>query len=77
MSQAEKVVQHYTEAYQKLYQRTPRDLRILDQEWIVVNGARMRLTELEYLTNQLLQEYQQSIEERRGIINRLVKWFKG
>lgn len=77
MSQAEKVVKHYTEAYQKLYQRTPRDLRILDHEWIIVNGARMRLTELEYLTRQLMQEYQQGMDERRGIITRLIKWFKG
>jgi hypothetical protein len=74
---AEKVIQHYTEAYHNLYKRTPRDLRILDQEWIIVNGARMRLAELEYLTEQLQQEYQQSQDNKRGLVMRLVKWFKG
>jgi len=71
------VVEHYTEAYQKLYQRTPRDLQILDHDWIIVNGARMRISELQYLTQQLQQEYKQGLEQRRGLVKRLVTWFKG
>lgn len=72
----EKVMQRYTEAYHNLYQRSPTGLRALDDEWIVVNGARMRITELEYLTQQLQQEYDQLMSQRRGIVNRLIKWFK-
>lgn len=73
----EKVAAHYTEAYEKLYKRTPRDLRVLDNEWVIVNGARMRVAELEYLTRQLQQEYNQGLEQRRGVVLRLLNWFKG
>ncbi len=66
----------YAEAYQKLYRRMPKDLRALDNNWVVVNGARMRVSELEYLTKQLQQEYVQSLDERRGLVNRLLRWFK-
>lgn len=74
---AEEVVAYYTKAYQKLYNRTPSDLEVLDQDWVVVNGARMRVSELEYLTHRLQQEYAQGLEERRSVLTRLVKWFKG
>ncbi|HEX2619798.1 MAG TPA: hypothetical protein VHL11_06615 [Phototrophicaceae bacterium] len=74
---SEKVMTHYADAYQKLYNRTPRDLRALDNEWVVVNGARMRINELEYLTRQLQQEYTQGLEQKRNVVMRLVKWFKG
>lgn len=73
---SEKAMIHYAEAYQKLYKRMPKDLRALDNNWVVVNGARMRVSELEYLTRQLQQEYTQSLAERRGLVNRLLKWFK-
>lgn len=73
----DKVIAHYTEAYQKLYNRNPRDLEIIDNEWIIVNGARMRVAELEYLTKQLQLEYNQSKIEKRNILNRLITWFKG
>jgi hypothetical protein len=74
---SEKVMLHYAEAYQKLYKRTPKDLRVLDNDWVIVNGARMRVSELEYLTRQLQQEYHQGLSERRSMVTRLVKWFKG
>jgi hypothetical protein len=73
---SEKAMILYAEAYQKLYKRMPKDLRALDNNWVVVNGARMRVSELEYLTKQLQQEYSQSVDERRGLVNRLLKWFK-
>lgn len=74
---AEKVMQNYVEAYHKLYNRTPSDLRALDHEWVIVNGARMRITELEYLTKQLQQEYSQMMLNRRNLVSRLINWFKG
>jgi hypothetical protein len=73
---SEKAMIHYAEAYQKLYKRTPKDLRALDSNWVVVNGARIRVSELEYLTKQLQQEYMQSRAEQRSIVNRLLNWFK-
>jgi hypothetical protein len=75
--QSEKVMAHYVAAYEKLYNRTPKDLRALDHEWVIVNGARMRVTELEYLTHQLQQEYLQGLEQRRSVVKRLLQWFKG
>lgn len=74
---SEKAMNHYVDAYQKLYNRVPKDLQALDNEWVVVNGARMRVSELENLTLQLQQEYFQGLEQRRSIVNRLLKWFKG
>lgn len=74
---AEEIVHHYTKAYQKLYNRTPRELEVLDDDWVIVNGARMRVSELAYLTRQLQQEYAQGLEERRSVLKRLVNWFKG
>lgn len=72
----EKVMQNYVEAYQKLYQRTPTDIRALDHEWVIVNGARMRITELEYLTGRLQLEYEQIAGAKRNLVNRLIKWLR-
>jgi len=74
---SEQVISHYAEAYRKLYKRSPKDLQILDGEWVIVNGARMRVRELEHLTAQLQQEYRQGLSEKRNVINRLINWFKG
>ncbi len=73
---AEKAMIHYADAYQKLYNRRPHDLRALENGWVIVNGARMRVTELEYLTTQLQREYNQGNEDRRSVVTRLLKWLK-
>jgi hypothetical protein len=72
----EQVIAHYSDAYQKLYNRRPRDIQNLDNGWVIVNGARMRITELEYLTQQLQQEINQDLLKRRNVVTRLLKWFK-
>lgn len=77
MEQSEKVLMNYVEAYQKLYNRVPKDLEAVDHEWVIVNGAKMRIVELEYLTNQLWQEYHQGLEQKRSVVNRLLSWLKG
>ncbi len=74
---SEEVILDYAKAYQKLYNRMPKDLHALDNGWVVVNGARMNLPELEYLTQQLKLEYRQSITERRSVVSRLISWLKG
>jgi len=73
---SEKAMMYYAEAYQKLYNRRPKDLRAIDNGWVIVNGARMRVTELEYLTVQLQREFNQGRDERRGVVMRLLKWFQ-
>lgn len=76
VSHPEKVIDHYADAYRKLYKRTPKDLQILDNDWVIVNGARMRVAELEYLTKQLQQEYTQGLVEKRNVVMRLLNWLK-
>lgn len=73
---AHRVMRGYVDAYEKLYKRTPTGLRALDADWVVVNGARMRIGELEHLTQQLLLEYHQ-LQQKRNVVARLIKWFKG
>lgn len=71
------VMFRYAEAYQKLYNRRPRDLRALDDNWVIVNGARMPLSELDHLTKQIQLEYKQTLAKKRNMVGRLIKWFKG
>ena len=74
---AKRVIINYARAYNQLYNRMPNDLRILNADWVIVNGARMKVTELEYLTKRLQQEYVQGLEQRRSVVSRLIRWFKG
>lgn len=76
MEAAERTLLNYARVYQQLYQRQPADLRVLDDEWVSVKGARMRVSELAYLTLQLQQEYHRGRDQRRNIILRLVQWLK-
>lgn len=73
----DKIMANYTRAYQKLYKRTPKDLRVLDENWVIVNGARMRIMELEQLTYQLQREYDEAMGHQRRIVSKLIKWFRG
>jgi hypothetical protein len=73
---AEQAMRSYASAYQKLYKRLPKDLRALDGNWVVVNGARIQTVELQYLTARLEQEYAQLQEQKRSLVNRMIKWFK-
>jgi hypothetical protein len=73
---AEQAMIHYALAYQRLYQRAPRDLRALDHQWVIVNGARMRAHELEHLTRQLQLEYQQSVAQKKNLVKKLLNFFR-
>lgn len=67
-------VTQYAEAFQKLYRRQPRELRLVGDGWVLVNGAKMRVTDLEFLTAQLQREYQRTQTHRRGLVTRLIAW---
>lgn len=73
---SEQAMQSYVNAYAKLYNCQPKDLRTLDIDWVMVNGARMHATELLYLTAQLVLEYKKGQERKKSIVNRLIGWFK-
>ncbi len=65
----------YTQAYRTLYQRNPSEVKDLGGGWVVVNGARMSMRQLEMLTKQLHQEIKKEREAKRSIVKRLLKWF--
>jgi hypothetical protein len=71
----EKAMAQYLEVYQALYQRPPKELRDLGNNWVLVNGARMNVEELENLTGELSREYQQVLANRRSIVKKLLNWF--
>ena len=71
----EKAMSRYLEIYQSLYRRAPSELRDLGSDWVLVNGARMSLVELEQLTEQLQRELQQEQTRKRSLVKRLMNWF--
>lgn len=69
-------IQQYQRIYRKLYNRDPKELRDLGSGWVLVNGARMQVTELDKLTEQMFIEYRQAAAQRRNIVTRLLGWFR-
>jgi hypothetical protein len=72
---AEKAMARYANLYLALYQRTPKELRDLGNNWVLVNGARMNIDELERLAEELSREYQQVLAHKRTLVKRLLGWF--
>jgi len=71
----ENAMAKYLEIYQSLYRRAPSELRDLGGDWVLVNGARMSLIELQQLTDQLQRELQEEKNRKRGLVKRLLTWF--
>ncbi len=71
----EKAMAQYLQVYLSLYQRKPRELRDLGNNWVLVNGARMSVEELENLTSELNREYQQVLFNKRSVVKKLLNWF--
>lgn len=74
-SDSERIMTRYLEVYRSLYRRTPSELRDLGNNWVLVNGARMTIQELEQLTQQLHHEFRLEQERKRSVLKRLVGWF--
>lgn len=72
----EQALQGYAAVYHKLYQRVPRDLRIINAEWVIVNGARMHISELVSITTQLYGEYKRAQDKKKTIVGRLIGFLK-
>ena len=71
----EKAMARYLDVYRALYQRSPKELRDLGNNWVLVNGARMSVEELENLADELNREYQQVLTNKRSIVKKLLNWF--
>ena len=70
------VMKRYRQVYLKLYQREPRELRDLGTGWVLVNGARMQVSELVRLTDQMQNEYRQAVTHKRNVVMRLLTWLR-
>lgn len=73
--EVQQIIADYTQTYQKLYQRNPREATDLGDGWVLINGARMTATELTQLTAQLRKEFEKARANKRTVVNRLLKWF--
>jgi hypothetical protein len=71
----EKAMARYSNLYLSLYQRAPKELRDLGNNWVLVNGARMNVDELENLSEELNREYQQVLANKRTLVKKLLGWF--
>ena len=71
----ETAMARYLNIYKSLYRRSPSELRDLGGNWVLVNGARMTLEELEQLTGQLQRELQEEQARKRSLVKRLLNWF--
>lgn len=75
-SSAERAIARYSAAYRALYGRSPRELCPDREGWVIVNGARVRVRELESLAAQLEADYADTRVHRRVVISRLVTWLQ-
>jgi hypothetical protein len=75
MMEVQQAMSDYLEVYFALYQRHPREVRDLGNNWVLVNGAHMRVTELQMLTLHLKRELASSRAAKRSVVQRLLKWF--
>jgi len=73
---AEQALTRYTAIYEKVYRRAPRDAKSVPGNWVIVNGAQMRVGDLELLTHQLEEEYRQQSTQKKTVINKLIGWLK-
>lgn len=71
----EKAMARYSNLYLSLYQRSPKELRDLGNNWVLVNGARMNVDELENLSEELNREYQQVLANKRNLVKKMLSWF--
>ena len=68
------IITQYKQAYEKLYHRVPQYLYALDENWVIVNGARMRVIDLQYVVHQLNEEFNQKQVKRQSVLHRLISW---
>ena len=73
---AELALARYTEIYEKLYAHAPKDVRILSGDWLIVNGAQLRASELAQMTAVLELEHSLTQERKRSLATRLTGWLR-
>lgn len=76
VTHAELALAQYTEIYEKVYAHSPKDVRILSGDWLVVNGAQLRASELAQMTALLEQEYALVQSRKRSFASRFTSWLR-
>ena len=72
---AEQALMCYADAFYRVYNFMPDDLLALDEEWAFVNGVRIPVCEVAWLTNSLEQEFAMQ-QQKRGVVVRLIEHFE-
>jgi hypothetical protein len=73
---AELALARYAEVYEKVYAHAPPDVRILSGDWLIVNGAQLRASELTQMSELLELEYTLSQGRKRNLATRLTSWLR-
>ncbi len=71
---AEQALMCYADAYYRVNRYIPDDLCALDEDWGFVNGVRIHVSEVEWLTACLEQEFAMQ-QKQRGNIVRMIQLF--
>ena len=72
----EQIITQYQAVYYKLYNRNPKGLYPLDDEFVFVNDTRIHVNDLAQLVDQLEAEYRLTVKPRRNSLLRLVDWIR-
>ena len=73
---AELALAHYAEVYERVYAHAPQDVRILSGDWLIVNGAQLRASELAKMTEVMEQEFSLAQGRKRNLATRLTSWLR-
>jgi hypothetical protein len=72
---AEQALMCYADAFYRVHRFMPDDLLALDDDWVFVNGVRIHVSEVNWLTNCLEQEFAMQ-QQKRGVVVRLIEYFE-
>ena len=72
---AEQTLMCYTDAFYRVHRYVPDDIFAVDENWVFLNGVKIPVSEVAWLTNCLEQEY--AIQQmKRGVVVRLIEYFE-
>lgn len=75
-TKAERALTQYVSIYEKLHAAPPKDICILSGDWLLVDGAQLRASELARMSEQMERDYILAQARRRGIALRVASWLR-
>jgi hypothetical protein len=73
---AERALSQYTAIYERLFAEPPANVCILSGDWLLVDGAQLRASEVVHMSEQLERDYILAQARRRGIALRVMSWLR-